>query len=92
MRPATIFECVAPSRAADLGRKASVVAYGKGRTNLLSRNWQAAIADFEEAVAQDPSDAPAKVMLDRARMLAQQPPDSNWDGVCQSPAKTAATG
>lgn len=89
-RPAKIFEAVAPSRTADIGRKASVVAYRKGRTHLLSRNWQGAIADFEEAVAQDPSDVPAKVMLDRARMLAQQPPDSNWDGVWQSPAKTTA--
>ncbi|OYW24034.1 MAG: hypothetical protein B7Z43_01070 [Sphingomonas sp. 12-62-6] len=89
-RPAKIFEAVAPSRAADIGRKASLVAYGKGRTNLLSRNWQGAIADFEEAVAQDPSDMPAKVMLDRARTLAQRTPESNWDGVWQSPAKTAA--
>ena len=56
-------------------------AYRRGRALLHARDWDGAVAAFAEAVAQDPNDRPAALMLDRARALAADPPDAGWDGV-----------
>ncbi len=56
-------------------------AYQRGRARLAARQWEAAATCFAEAVAMDPADRPAAMMLDRARTLAADPPAETWDGV-----------
>jgi adenylate cyclase len=56
-------------------------AYRQGREALAERRWRQAVAAFEAAVAADPADLPAALMLTRARLIARKPPPADWDGV-----------
>jgi adenylate cyclase len=60
---------------------AGLEAYRRGRDLFNARQWDAAAAAFTEAVALDPADQPAAIMLARAQALAADPPDAGWDGV-----------
>ena len=91
-QPAKIFEGRARSEVDAAAQSALFAAYREGRAFMASRNWQAAILAFEGALACDLSDAPTKIMLDRAEMMADQPPEADWDGVWHSPPKKAADG
>ena len=91
-QPAKIFEGRARSEVDAAAQSALFAAYREGRAFMASRNWQAAILAFEGALACDLSDAPTKIMLDRAGMMADQPPEADWDGVWHSPPKKAAAG
>ena len=64
--------------------------YRNGRERLGQGDWAGAIEAFERALSNDPGDNPARVMLERARSLADRPPGEYWDGVWQGPAKAAA--
>ena len=55
-------------------------AYMKGREAFVARNWAAAAAAFERALAIDPLDAPSRLHLDRARDLLTSAPPQDWDG------------
>lgn len=56
-------------------------AYADGRAHLAAGRWSQAVAAFEAALAADPADGPAALMLARARTLAAAPPPADWDGV-----------
>ena len=75
-RPAAIHE-ILPGGASD----ALLTAYARGRTALARRDWAGAVDAFTAALAVDPSDGPAWLMLSRATRLAGQPPEADWDGV-----------
>ncbi|MBL8770678.1 MAG: GAF domain-containing protein [Phenylobacterium sp.] len=46
-----------------------------------TRDWRAAEAAFKAALKVYPDDGPARVYLDRCRLLATAPPPKDWDGV-----------
>jgi adenylate cyclase len=45
------------------------------------RDWDSAESGFSAVIAARPSDGPAKVMLERVRLLRIEPPPEGWDGV-----------
>ena len=75
-QPVRIFQVVT-----DAAGCPGLEAYRRGRALFNARDWEGAAAAFAEAVALDPGDRPAALMLDRARALAADPPDAGWDGV-----------
>jgi len=77
-RPAKIFQVITPE--APLGQ-AALEAYAMARDALAGRRWDAAIAGFEAALRAAPGDRPSALMLERARILAANPPAGDWDGV-----------
>ena len=85
MQPSKIFQVVtAETPLSD----AALEAYARGRRALVAGAWDAAIAAFEAALEWAPGDRPAAMMLERARILARDPPAADWDGVWDS-AKAA---
>ena len=80
-KPERIFEVLT-----DAARAASpaLAAYATGRDLLARRKWREAAAAFERAVALEPHDRPAALMLERARVLAARPPARDWDGVWEA--------
>ena len=64
--------------------QAALDAYAHGRGALAAGRWPDAVAAFEAALAAAPDDGPAALMLARARILAQTPPESGWDGVWEA--------
>ena len=89
-RPETVFEVLAREPADAAQRAAHHAAYAAGRARLAARDWNGATAAFAEAVALDPEDRPAQLMLARARALAGAPPGEQWDGVWRDAAAAAA--
>jgi adenylate cyclase len=75
-QPVRIFQVLTDAAACP-----GLLAYGRGRALLDARDWTAAAVAFAEAVALDPADRPAAMMLERAQALAADPPDAAWDGV-----------
>ena len=61
--------------------------YAEGRARLGDGDWAAAIAAFEQALTIDPKDGPSRVMLQRARSLADDPMANGGDVVWRAPAK-----
>ena len=45
------------------------------------RQWNQAIALFQEALQIEPDDGPAKLYIERCTEYMQHPPPDNWDGV-----------
>jgi adenylate cyclase len=62
-------------------------AYASGRDSLARHDWCNAIAAFKRAMELDPTDEPSRLMLGRAKLLADNPPHSDWDGVWRAPVK-----
>ncbi|MGZ6018654.1 MAG: adenylate/guanylate cyclase domain-containing protein [Phenylobacterium sp.] len=84
-RPARIFQVMTE---AERLPDAALAAYAKGLASLAVGEWSEAIAGFEACLILAPHDGPAGVMLERARILAEAPPEEGWDGVWD-PAKAA---
>jgi adenylate cyclase len=80
-RPERIFQVLTGD--APLSQSA-LDAYAAGRGAFATRRWADAIAAFEAAVAAEPTDGPAALMLSRARDFAGTPPAAEWDGVWDS--------
>ena len=91
-QPETVFEVIARSPPDAIAHRALLAAYRDGRERLAAQDWTGAIAAFDRALAVDPEDGPANVMLERASSLADAPPGRGWDGVWQGPAKDVAAG
>ncbi|TAL30812.1 MAG: GAF domain-containing protein [Phenylobacterium sp.] len=75
-QPVTIFQVLADAAACP-----GLEAYRRGRAYLAARQWDAAAAAFAEAVALDPGDKSAMLMMERAHALRANPPAESWDGV-----------
>ena len=80
-RPETIVEVLARDPVDPAARGALLAAYADGRAALAASAWDGALAAFGQAVAIDPGDRPSRLMLARARALADAPPSALWDGV-----------
>ncbi len=76
-RPAKIFQVL-------LDQHPGLDAYRRGRELMNAQRWADAAEAFEAAIAADPDDRPAALMLERVRILAHQPPAPDWDGVWDS--------
>jgi len=84
-RPAKIFQVLTGDAPVP---QSALDAYAAGREALAAGEWGRAIAAFEAALAAAPNDGPSAVMLARARILEEDPPAADWDGVWDS-AKAA---
>ncbi|CCD95137.1 putative Adenylate cyclase [Bradyrhizobium sp. ORS 375] len=58
-----------------------VARYARGLRDYRARDFAAAIAAFEAALALKPGDRAAELMIARCRMLMQAEPDPNWHAV-----------
>ncbi|MBV9552236.1 MAG: GAF domain-containing protein [Alphaproteobacteria bacterium] len=52
-----------------------------GLSAYRNRDWQAATASFEQALALRPEDEPSRIYIDRCRTYAQAPPPDDWGGI-----------
>jgi adenylate cyclase len=52
-----------------------------GVTRYRTRNWDAAIKAFEEALRLNPNDRPCQLYIERCRYLKENAPADDWDGV-----------
>ncbi|MBA4387488.1 MAG: hypothetical protein C0404_05865 [Verrucomicrobia bacterium] len=56
-------------------------AYTPSLADFQARNWQKAMAGFEESLKIRPDDGPSSMYLERCRLYMHDPPPDNWDGV-----------
>jgi adenylate cyclase len=80
-RPVRIFQVL--TAADEIGPQV-LAAYARGRNAMAAGRWSEAVSEFAAAAAAAPGDGPCAVMLERARILAAQPPPADWDGVWDS--------
>ncbi len=73
-KPARIFQVMTTPNA-------GVAHYQAGREALKSRDWHAAVASFDAALAARAGDGPASLMRARALSALATPPGDDWDGV-----------
>ncbi len=55
--------------------------FKSGLTKYRQRKWQDAIQAFEEVLEMNPADKAAKIYIERCRVIAENPPGEDWDGV-----------
>ena len=58
-----------------------LAAFRRGLEAYKQRQWQAAIAAFQEALNIEANDEPARLYLERCRAYQTTPPPDDWDGV-----------
>jgi adenylate cyclase len=80
-QPSKIFQVVTAE--APLSQ-AAIATYAEGRAAMSEGRWAEAIDAFEATLAQAPGDRPTSLMLERTRILANDPPAADWDGVWDS--------
>jgi len=61
--------------------------YDAGLGAYKAREWAAAAAHFQAAVAADPRDGPSRVYLERATEYTESPPPAGWDFVVRRTVK-----
>jgi adenylate cyclase len=61
--------------------------YAAGLAAYRSREWEAAVAAFEAALAAVPEDGPSRTLLERCRQLLAAPPSAEWEPIFSAPAK-----
>ena len=54
---------------------------GRGLELYGAREWESALATFEEIARLRPGDGPARVLADRCQAFLDSPPAEEWDGV-----------
>jgi adenylate cyclase len=79
--PVLVYELLGMAANMDDDLRMVVEAHGRGLEHYRRREWEAAIADFEEVLRIRPGDRPATELLRRCRMLQQDPPGPDWDAV-----------
>jgi adenylate cyclase len=87
-RPEKIFQLLTAETTANDDEM--LARYGEGRTRFLARDWQGAMAEFEQALGLNPDDQPSHIMLQRSAALQRHPPGSDWDGVWSAEDSLAA--
>ena len=55
--------------------------FAEGRRHYTAKNFEKALACFEDALKRDAEDGPSKVYVERCRDLMENPPPQDWDGV-----------
>lgn len=87
-QPVRVYELLGGS-AADVSaeKRAAIAAYEEGLRLYRGKEWQAAEAAFERALAADPEDGPSLTYIERCRYFSHNPVEENWDGVFEMKTK-----
>ena len=80
-QPVTIHQVFDADQITNSTFREMVAHYEEGRRLYLARGFARACLEFETALKLVADDYPARLMRDRARLLAQNPPGEGWDGV-----------
>ena len=78
MQPLKIFELLAAADELSDRQKAAVADYAEGLAHWRAGEFVLAAAWFERSAE---TDRPASIFPDRARRLAANPPDGEWDSI-----------
>ncbi|MCK6452674.1 MAG: adenylate/guanylate cyclase domain-containing protein, partial [Alphaproteobacteria bacterium] len=83
-----IYELVALADAPEaVSSRGWIAAYEAGIDLYAQRQWDAAIARFEQAIALRGDDPPARLFIERCREYRAAPPGADWDMVERLDAK-----
>lgn len=80
-QPVRIYELLARSSAATSEQRELVQEFQAGLTAYQNRQWSKAEAIWKNILQKFPGDEPSKLYVERCRMLMQNPPPPDWDGV-----------
>jgi adenylate cyclase len=80
-RPIVVYEVLDEKGATDATLLSAVERYHEGLRRYRAREFAAAIAAFEEALAIRPGDGPSSMYIERCRVFLADPPPADWDGV-----------
>tara|TARA_B100001248_G_scaffold262329_1_gene257581 strand:+ start:4806 stop:7484 length:2679 start_codon:yes stop_codon:yes gene_type:complete len=82
LEPVRIFELVdLKARFKDEQKQKVLDLYNEGYHQYMQKNFEQAIALFDQALAIDPEDGPSILFKGRAEIFLREPPPSDWDGV-----------
>ena len=84
---ARIFELCGKAGAKGVPEGAAVAAWENAMAAYHERRFADAAARFAGIAAADPADGAARVLAERARVLADAPPPPDWDGVYEQRSK-----
>jgi adenylate cyclase len=59
----------------------AVNCFAEGRERYRQRQWQPAIKAFSAALQLNPADKLSEIYIQRCKVLRQEPPDKDWNGV-----------
>ncbi len=85
--PVRLYELVADRAHVDPDTVEGLEAFAEGLDLFEQREWEKAMARFEQVFAVMPQDAPAKQFAERCRQYLRKPPAESWDGVYNYSAK-----
>ncbi|MBU1355059.1 MAG: CHASE2 domain-containing protein [Candidatus Edwardsbacteria bacterium] len=81
-QPVRVYELLGLSEAdVPEKKKQAVEIYLKGLAEYRAKNWDGAIALFQQALEVDPEDGPSQTYIGRCEDFKVLPPPENWDGV-----------
>ena len=83
----TIIELCGKAGAKGVPEGAAVAAWENAMAAYHERRFADAAARFAGIAAADPADGAARVLAERARVLAAAPPPPDWDGVYEQRSK-----
>ncbi|HOC90561.1 MAG TPA: adenylate/guanylate cyclase domain-containing protein, partial [bacterium] len=87
-QPVRVYELLGGSAAeVSAEKRAAIAAYEEGLRLYRGKEWQAAEAAFERALAADPEDGPSLTYIERCRYFSHNPVEENWDGVFEMKTK-----
>jgi adenylate cyclase len=85
--PVVVFELLARKGRLSAEQHRVMETYLEGLEAYKRRDFKAAAAQFEAALALDPRDGPSRVYLERAKEYFVAPPPADWDGVYELKSK-----
>ena len=79
--PIRIYELVDHRLRGAGAKEMKVKAFEEGLAHYRAQKWDEATKCFKNCLDLDPKDGPAGIFLERCKVLKQNPPATNWDGV-----------
>jgi len=76
-----VHELIGPRDAVPAQRMEAIGLYEQGLDRLLERRFAEARRLFEQALAKDPHDGPARRYLERCAAYERAPPPPDWQGM-----------
>ncbi|MFH1212634.1 MAG: adenylate/guanylate cyclase domain-containing protein, partial [Candidatus Neomarinimicrobiota bacterium] len=80
LKPITVYQLLGRTGQVDPEMTKICAFFTDGITLYWDRQWDAAIAAFEKALAVRGSDSPSQVFIDRCLIFKTSPPGSDWQG------------
>jgi len=80
-QPVRIYQLLARSIRVSPEQKALAEEFHCALRGYKDRNWDGALQAFQSILAKNPHDGPAKLYAERCRILKENPPPPDWDGV-----------